>query len=329
MTKVKIEEYYRRWKDNMTIMGGIPESMLLEVSTGNDEFEAFMDSLFRDLVPGDRIILGTADSTPPDASFDRLYRIADRVQKEGMLPLKGKAVPRETGKKKDEKQPVKMKNKNAVENERASGDIFAQIAHKVEAGDSSSVKSLVEEAMAANMSATDILNNGLVAGMEPIGVKFKNNDIFIPEVLMAARAMKAGLELIKPRLKEATAAARVKVLIGTVKGDLHDIGKNIVVAMFEGAGYDVVDLGIDVSREKFAEALKQNPDTGIIGLSALLTTTMPYMKEIIEDVRGISSTVKVIIGGAPITQTFADEIKADAYAADAAIAVDKAALLLS
>ncbi|RPI91408.1 MAG: cobalamin-binding protein [Spirochaetales bacterium] len=285
-----------------------------------------MDGLFADLAPGDRLILGTADSTPPDASLDRLHRIAERVEKEGRLPLKGKALPREAGKRKNEKKSVKRIH--AEEKVGADRDILEQIAQKVQEGDSSSVKSLVEQAMTANTSPADILNKGLVAGMEPVGVKFKNNEIFIPEVLIAARAMKAGLELIKPRLKETRAASRGKVIIGTVKGDLHDIGKNIVAVMFEGAGYEVVDLGIDVSKEKFADALKQNTDTVILGISALLTTTMTYMKEIIDEVRVISSSVKVMIGGAPVTQAFADEIKADAYSADAATAVDMAAQLL-
>jgi len=327
MTKVKIEEYYRRWRANMTIMGGIPESILLEVSTGRDEFEAFMDGVFANLAPGDRLILGTADSTPPDASFDRLHRIAERVEKEGRLPLKGKAVQREASKREDEKKSAKRVS--AGEKDGSSRHILEKIAQKVEAGDSSAVKELVEQALAANTSATDILNNGLVAGMEPVGVKFKSNEIFIPEVLVAARAMKAGLELIKPKLKEARAAARGKVIIGTVKGDLHDIGKNIVAVMFEGAGYEVVDLGTDVSKEKFAAALKQNTDAGIIGLSALLTTTMTYMKDVIDEVRAVSGGVKIMIGGAPVTQTFANEIKADAYAADAATAVEMAAQLLS
>jgi methanogenic corrinoid protein MtbC1/uroporphyrinogen-III decarboxylase len=327
MTKVRIEEYYRRWRDKMTIMGGIPESVLLEVSTGKDEFESFMDGLFANLAPGDRLILGTADSTPPDASFDRLRRIADRVEKEGRLPLKGKAQSRGGAKGKDEKIPA---GRQAAGNKQAIGKtILEQIAQKVEEGDSSAVKSRVEQAMAADTSASDILYKGLVAGMEPVGVKFKNSEIFIPEVLVAARAMKAGLELIKPRLKEARTASRGKVLLGTVKGDLHDIGKNIVGVMFEGAGYEVVDLGTDVSKEKFADALKQNSDAAILGLSALLTTTMTYMKDVISEVRGVSGSVKVLIGGAPVTQAFADEIKADAYAADAASAVDVAARLLS
>jgi methanogenic corrinoid protein MtbC1/uroporphyrinogen-III decarboxylase len=326
MTKVKIEEYYRRWRGKMTIMGGIPESMLLEVSTGMDEFESFMDGLFANLAPGDRLILGTADSTPPHASFDRLHRIAERVEKEGRLPLKGKTLPRESAKRKDEKKPAK---RTTGKKTKAGSDILEQIAQKVEAGDSSAVKSLVGQAMAGETSPSDILYRGLVAGMEPVGMKFKSGEMFIPEVLVAARAMKSGLELIKPRLKEARAASRGKVILGTVKGDLHDIGKNIVAVMFEGAGYEVVDVGTDVSKEKFVDALKQNPDAAILGLSALLTTTMTYMKDVIDEVRGISSSVKVMIGGAPVTQAFADDVRADAYAADAATAVDMAARLLN
>ncbi|MBN1531327.1 MAG: B12-binding domain-containing protein, partial [Spirochaetes bacterium] len=159
-------------------------------------------------------------------------------------------------------------------------EVLAQIAQKVEAGDSSSVKGLVEQAMADGIAAGDILNLGLVKGMEPVGVKFKNNEIFIPEVLVAARAMKAGLEMIKPMLKESNATSRGKILIGTVKGDLHDIGKNIVAVMFEGAGFEVVDLGIDVSAEKFVESLGSHGDAGVLGMSALLTTTMTCMKEV-------------------------------------------------
>jgi len=326
MTKVKIEEYYRRWRGKMTIMGGIPESMLLEVSTGRDEFESFMDGLFANLAPGDRLILGTADSTPPEASFDRLHRIAERVEKEGRLPLKGKAPPRAAAKRKDEKKPVK---RTADAKAKAGSDILKKIAQKVEEGDSSAVKSLVEQAMAGETSPSDVLYRGLVAGMEPVGAKFKSGEIFIPEGLVAARAMKTGLELIKPRLKETRAASRGKIILGTVKGDLHDIGKNIVSVMFEGAGYEVVDVGIDVSKEKFVDALKQNPDAVILGLSALLTTTMTYMKDVIDHVRGTSSSVKIMVGGAPITQAFADDIRADAYAADAATAVDMAARLLN
>ncbi len=328
MTKVKIAEYYRRWKDRITIMGGIPESMLLEVSTGKDEFEAFLDGCFRDLIPGDRLIFGTADSTPPDASFDRLLRIAERVQKEGRLPLTGKqqqTASDETAKVAVTKKEAKKDLQKDTELREYSGpnrELLGQIAMKVEEGDTPSVKKLVEQCLLQNIKPGDILYKGLVAGMEPVGVKFKRNEIFIPEVLLAARAMKVGLELIKPKLAETHTERQGKILIGTVREDMHDIGKNIVAVMLEGAGYEVIDLGIDVSNEKFIEAVKTHNDAKILGLSALLTTTMPYMKEVIDEVRKVSKDLKIIVGGAPVSQAYADEIRADAYAADAASSVD-------
>ncbi|UCC38580.1 MAG: corrinoid protein [Candidatus Aminicenantes bacterium] len=202
-------------------------------------------------------------------------------------------------------------------------EILDEIAIGVERGDSASVRTLTEKALAQDISAEEVLNGGLVAGMNVIGEKFKNNEVFIPEVLVSAKAMKTGMELLKPLLAEANVESKGKVIIGTVKGDLHDIGKNIVAMLLEGAGFEVTDLGTDVSKEKFLEfAEKENAD--LVGMSALLTTTMTYMREIIEGIESASlkPKVKVIIGGAPITQSYADEIKADGYAPDAASAVD-------
>jgi 5-methyltetrahydrofolate--homocysteine methyltransferase len=202
-------------------------------------------------------------------------------------------------------------------------DILDQIAVKVEAGDMEAVESFVKECIDQNMTADDILSKGLVGGMLSIGVKFKNNTVFIPEVLVAARAMKAGLALLKPLMKDDSASAKAKILIGTVKGDLHDIGKNIVCAMLEGAGFTIVDLGIDVPKEKFVEAI-QNEHPQILGLSALLTTTMGEMKQVIDatEEAGLRDKVKIVVGGAPVSQEFSDEINADAYASDAGVAVD-------
>lgn len=205
-------------------------------------------------------------------------------------------------------------------------EILDQIAQKVEAGDASAVKLLVEQALNQNITAHDILNGGLLAGMEPVGVKFKNNDIFIPEVLVSARAMKTGLAVIKPALVTGGNVSKGKILIGTVKGDLHDIGKNIVAVMLEGAGFEVVDLGIDVPKEKFVAELEKNSDTKVVCMSALLTTTMIYMKEVIQEIRKLPQykNIKIMIGGAPVTQSFANEIKADGYSSDAGSAVDLA-----
>ncbi len=202
-------------------------------------------------------------------------------------------------------------------------DIFEQIAVKVEAGDAGAVESLVTEAMGNDLAAEDILSNGLVGGMMSIGVKFKNNTVFIPEVLIAARAMKSGLKLLGPLLAQQKATAKAKVVVGTVKGDLHDIGKNIVCIMLEGAGFEVIDLGIDVPKEKFIQAIKdEKPD--VLGMSALLTTTMGEMKTVIDAVNdaNIKNGLKILVGGAPVTKAFADEINADAFAEDAAVAVD-------
>ncbi len=207
--------------------------------------------------------------------------------------------------------------------------IYEQIADEVVKGQANAVKELVNQALSENISAEDILNNGLVAGMNVVSVKFKNNEFFIPEVLVSARAMTAGLDILNPLLAEANVKSKGKVVIGTVKGDLHDIGKNIVGMMLQGAGYEIVDLGADVPKEKFIE-FTQNEGANMVGMSALLTTTMIYMKEVIQALKnaGLRDKVKVIIGGAPVTQAYADQIEADGYAPDAASAIDLAKDLL-
>lgn len=183
------------------------------------------------------------------------------------------------------------------------------------------VKELVAQAISEGIKPQDILNNGLIAGMEVIGARFKANEVYVPEVLIAARAMKAGMELIKPLLSAGGIEPIGKFVIGTIKGDLHDIGKNLVAMMAEGAGLHVVDLGVDVSAEKFADNVKGDPKA-VIGMSALLTTTMANMKTAIESIRQSGLKNPIIIGGAPVTQGYADEIGADGYAPDAATAVD-------
>jgi len=208
-------------------------------------------------------------------------------------------------------------------------DIFKEIAAAVESGDLDLVKSLTEKALARDVSAEEILNKALVSGMNVIGEKFKNMEVFIPEVLVSARAMNGGMEILKPLLIKANIKFKGKVVIGTVKGDLHDIGKNIVAMMLKGAGYEVTDLGADVSKEKFLDAL-QKESADILGLSALLTTTMTYMKEIVAALGStdLRAKVKVLVGGAPLTEAYARSIGADGYAPDAALAVDLANSLL-
>jgi 5-methyltetrahydrofolate--homocysteine methyltransferase len=186
----------------------------------------------------------------------------------------------------------------------------------------------VQEAIDEGVSPADILNKGLVAGMSIIGNRFRKNEIYVPEVLIAARAMKSGLELLKPLLKSTGVEPVATVVVGTVKGDLHDIGKNLVTMMLQGGGFEVIDLGTDVSAEKFVAAAKEH-GAAVIGLSALLTTTMPQMAEVVKAVKDSGLAVKCMIGGAPVTQNYADEIGAQGYAADAASAVDVAKKLIA
>ena len=206
-----------------------------------------------------------------------------------------------------------------------------EVAKAVEFGKVKVVADLVKEALAEGATAQEILNEGMIKAMAAVGEAFKNDEIFVPEMLMAARAMKAGVEVLTPHLKEVGAEPIGKVIIGTVAGDLHDIGKNLVAMMIEGAGFDVLDLGVDVPAEKFVEAINANPDAQILALSSLLTTTLPASKATIEAVvaAGIRDKVKIMVGGAPVTQEFADEIGADGYAEDAASAAELAKSLLN
>jgi 5-methyltetrahydrofolate--homocysteine methyltransferase len=189
------------------------------------------------------------------------------------------------------------------------------------AGKKAEVESLVDQAVAAGMSARRILNEGLIVGMERLGVLFKNNEVFIPEVLVAARAMNAGLTKLEPLLIKEKVEPKGLILIGTVKGDLHDIGKNLVAMMLKGAGYKIVDLGTDVPAERFAAAAREH-GAQVIALSALLTTTMVQMKSIIQALQAAGISAPVIVGGAPLTQEYAAQIGARGYAPDAASAVD-------
>jgi 5-methyltetrahydrofolate--homocysteine methyltransferase len=201
-----------------------------------------------------------------------------------------------------------------------------EVYELVEKGKAKLVGGAVQEALDAGCDPTAILNDGMIKAMDSVGEKFKNGEIFVPEMLVAARAMKKGVEVLKPHLATGAAGAAGKVIIGTVAGDLHDIGKNLVIMMMESAGFEVIDLGVDVPKEKFVEAYEANPDTKIIGCSALLTTTMPALKETVAllNEAPFRANVKVMVGGAPITQEFADEIGADAYTEDAASAAKKA-----
>ena len=197
------------------------------------------------------------------------------------------------------------------------------------AGKMDEVKALTQKALDAGESPDKILKEGLIKAMDRIGVLFKNNEIYIPEVLIAARAMHAGLAVLKPILAKSTASAAAKIVIGTVKGDLHDIGKNLVGMMLEGAGFEVIDAGIDTPPEKFVQVAKEK-GAQVIGMSALLTTTMMQMKATVESLQaaGLKGKVKIVVGGAPVTDEFARQIGADGYAPDAASAVSMVKKLL-
>ncbi|NLF01831.1 MAG: cobalamin-binding protein [Anaerolineales bacterium] len=208
-------------------------------------------------------------------------------------------------------------------------DILQEIATNLYNGNAPATKELVQKALDQGLGVGEVLNGGLVAGMDQVGKDFKAGELFVPEVLIAARAMNAGMELLKPLLADSDVPSAGKFAVGTVKGDLHDIGKNLVRMMVEGGGFEVLDLGVDVSPEAFVKVVReQKPD--VIGLSALLTTTMTSMKDIIEALQeaGLRDSVKVMIGGAPVTEAYAKEIGADGYAPDAASAVDVARALV-
>lgn len=209
-------------------------------------------------------------------------------------------------------------------------NVLEEIAVTLYEGNRDQVTVLVNQALDRRIPPGDILNKGLIQGMDRVGQGFKDGELFVPEVLIAARAMQAGMDVLRPLLAESDTPGVGKYVIGTVKGDLHDIGKNLVKMMMEGAGFETIDLGADVAPESFVAAVKEhNPK--FVGMSALLTTTMPQMKATIEalEKEGLRSSVKVMVGGAPLTSTYADQIGADAYAPDAATAVDVARSLLS
>jgi 5-methyltetrahydrofolate--homocysteine methyltransferase len=202
------------------------------------------------------------------------------------------------------------------------------LADAIIKGDQNTAVKITKEAIQEGLSPKKILNDGLIAGMDVVGARFKKNEVYIPEVLIAARAMKMAMEILAPELVRTGVKPIGKFMIGTVQGDLHDIGKNLVGMMLKGAGFEVIDVGVDITAEKFVEQAKAS-GAQVIGLSALLTTTMPSMEKTIKAMKNAGVKAKIIIGGAPVTQTYADRIGADGYAADAASAVDVAKSLVA
>jgi corrinoid protein of di/trimethylamine methyltransferase len=323
MTKVTLAEYYGRWGKRITIQGGIPSNLLLAEATTDQDFENYLDRLFQSVAPGNRLILGVADTVPPDARFDRLRRIAERVEKEGRLPLEvGGGRPVSAGAIQEAPLPGKI---DTVEDAR-----FKVLKQDLYDGLDGEIQGHIQELLDRSIHPQDILNRGLLAAMESIGQEFKDGRLFVPEVLLAARAMNAALAVLGPHLSASGRQARGKALIGTVQGDLHDIGKNMVIIMLRGVGFDVVDLGINVPAGDFLRKVAEEKPH-ILGLSALLTTTMPQMKKVIEGLvqAGLREGVKVMVGGAPVSPTFARQIGADGYAADAGEAVEVAKKLVA
>ena len=211
-----------------------------------------------------------------------------------------------------------------------ANETLNEISENVQNGRAPQVKELVQKAVDDGVDIQEILNDGLVSGMSLIGEKFKNNEVYVPEVLIAARAMHAGMDIVKPKLAESGVKAKGTAVVGTVKGDLHDIGKNLVCMMLEGAGFEVVDVGVNVEPDTFVSEIQKN-DADIVGMSALLTTTMGAMQTNIEAFKeaGVYDNVKILVGGAPVTQSYADEIGAHGYSDDAASAVDVANNLIA
>ena len=204
------------------------------------------------------------------------------------------------------------------------------VADIVIAGKAKLTAGKVQEALDEGFAAKDILNT-MIDAMSVVGERFSRNEIFVPEMLVAAKAMKKGVDVLKPLLADGSVGSMGKMIMGTVAGDLHDIGKNLVIMMIESAGFEVIDLGVDVPHERFVEAVRENPDTKIVGLSALLTTTMPALEEAVAllNKQDFRPNIKIMVGGAPITQEFADKIGADAYTEDAASAAIMAKKLVS
>jgi 5-methyltetrahydrofolate--homocysteine methyltransferase len=202
--------------------------------------------------------------------------------------------------------------------------ILDRIAETLELGEDEEVAELTRQAIDTNLPARQILNDGLLKGMDVVGQHFKNHEIFLPDVLLAAKAMHAGMELLKPLLIKDNIPAKGKVVLGTVQGDLHDIGKNLVAIMLKGAGYEILDLGTDVAPETFITAVKEHKPP-VLGMSALLTTTMPMMRTVLEllEQEKLRESIKIIVGGAPLSKNYADRIGADAYAYDGSNAVQQ------
>jgi len=327
MTKVTIDEYYDRWcrSDKLTIQGGIPEIMLLEESTSLQDLKDYLDHLFKVISPGKRLIASIGDTSPPKTDFDRLLYIGERFEKEGRLPLEAGAARPLT-----ETQIHQAASRVSSKTSFLHSEELEMIQKDVLNGDDKKIVIDVQQLLEKDFSAREILNLGMLSAMEVIGARFKDGTVFIPEVLLSARTMNEALKVLEPHLASSDRQSQGTVMIGTVRGDLHDIGKNMVLTMLKGVGFNIIDLGVNVKSEDFIrEIADKRPD--VLGMSALLTTTMPQMREVIKGLieAGLKESIKVMVGGAPVTEKFALDIGADGYARDAGEAVSLAKQLMS
>ncbi len=314
MTKVSLAEYYRRLSGHLTLFGGVPSTVVMQ-GTSDADFDAYMDELFRAVAPGRRIVIGVADEVPPSAVFSRLQRIGERIEREGRLPLSAGAF----------RPAVAAAATPALVADAPVADVgekYSAVRQDVFRGKHVDIKNHVQELLDGGVAASDVLEHGLIAAITVVGDRMASGEAFIPEVLLAARAMTVAVGVLAPHLAKSGEAQRGKVLIGTVTGDMHDIGKNLVVTMLRGVGFDVRDLGINVARDKFYDEVATfRPD--VLGLSSLLTTTMMEMGAIVAGLkeRKLDAHCKIVVGGAPVSAAFAQQIGADGYAPNAVEAV--------
>ena len=326
MTRVTIGEYYRRWSPKLTLFGGIPSTIMLP-GTPEADFEAYLDEFFRAVAPGVRMVVGIADEVPPEAVFARLQRAGERIEREGRLPLQAGAFRPVSA------APVVAQAGQAAAQAAAAGsteETFAEVKKDIFGGKHVAIKPHVQALLDRGVPAAAILEQGLIAAITVVGARMAAGEAFIPEVLLAARAMNVAMGMLEPHLAAGGDRLRGRVLIGTVSGDMHDIGKNLVATMLKGVGFEIRDLGINVSREKFCEEVAAfRPD--VLALSALLTTTMMEMKGVIKalEERQLRTGCKVVVGGAPVSAQFALQIGADGYAPNAVEAVHLAKRLLA
>jgi methanogenic corrinoid protein MtbC1 len=323
LTRLPFSEYYRRWSPHLTLFGGIPSTMLLP-GTSEADFEAHVDGFFRAIAPGARMVVGVADEVPPEAVFSRLQRLGERLEREGRLPIEAGAfrpAPAAVAAAKPAEPPTEAANADQT---------FAAVHEAVITGKHVAIKEHVQALLDRGVDASAILDQGLIAAITVVGNRMAAGTAFIPHVLLAARAMAAGMSVLEPHLMAGGGRMRGRILIGTVAGDMHDIGKNLVATLLRGEGFEIRDLGINVSRQTFCDEVAAfRPH--VVGLSALLTTTMMEMQAVIGalDERQLRTHRKVIVGGAPVSEPFARQIGADGYAANAVEAVQLAKRLIA